>query len=223
MTTKNLPTLVLGFWDAVVECLVQFHKLDYGKAYLLTTDLRRRLTEAGAKLDEIDLFYHKEPFDVACTLAGNELDMDKYHAQYLEILDNVYDPQTKGGASSPPSQVQSLSPSWMTQLENLLESITSESTTKEDDPNERFFVIFLDSLRNRMEMLRSPQLLALNDPQFAEMAERFKRSSEGFGDLDEATNEWLALIFAASAMAALDAQEGNDKNTTPSSKRQAGK
>ncbi|MBI4203357.1 MAG: hypothetical protein HY532_09630 [Chloroflexi bacterium] len=73
--------------------------------------------------------------------------------------------------------------------------------------DQRFFLIFLDCLRNRLEMLRSPGWLEWEDPQFAEMAERFRRSSLGFEELDDSSKEFLALMFAAAAMAAWDTHE----------------
>lgn len=73
--------------------------------------------------------------------------------------------------------------------------------------DERFFLIFLDCLRNRLEMLRSPGWLALEDPQFAALAERFRRSTEGFAEMDEENKEFLGLLFAAAAMAAWDTHE----------------
>ncbi len=90
----STKTLILGFWDAVVECLVQFHGIDHGQAYLLTLDLRRRLAVRGARLEEVDLFYHEEPFKIACTLANHELDIDKHWGQYEAILDRAYGPAT---------------------------------------------------------------------------------------------------------------------------------
>ncbi|MBI2171490.1 MAG: hypothetical protein HYU30_05650 [Chloroflexi bacterium] len=74
--------------------------------------------------------------------------------------------------------------------------------------DQRFFAAFLDCLGNRLEMVRSAQgWLHLEDPQFGEMVERFRRSSVGYEDLDEARKEFVALLFAAAAMAAWDAHE----------------
>ncbi|GEM_PF-4162204 len=84
--------------------------------------------------------------------------------------------------------------------------------------DQRFFLIFLDCLKNRLEMVRTPQWLALEDPQFAEMAGRFRQSAEGFEDLDEPSKEFLGLLFAAAAMAAWDTHEdyGNQEAQIPS-------
>ncbi len=73
--------------------------------------------------------------------------------------------------------------------------------------DQRFFLIFLDCLRNRLEMVRTPQWLELEDPQFAGMAARFRQSTDKFEDLDEASKDFLGLLFAAAAMAAWDAHE----------------
>ncbi|MBI4311855.1 MAG: hypothetical protein HY681_08735 [Chloroflexi bacterium] len=102
MTDTKL--LVLGFWDAVIECLVQFHKKDYGEAYLLALDLRRRLAAVGARLDEIDIFYNEEPFYVACTLAGQELDAHDYWERYEAILEGAYSGHTTPSPDVPMTQ-----------------------------------------------------------------------------------------------------------------------
>ena len=36
-----------------------------------------------------ELFYHAEPFDVACNLAGNELDVKDFAEAYLELRDGT--------------------------------------------------------------------------------------------------------------------------------------
>ncbi|MBI4340000.1 MAG: hypothetical protein HY680_08625 [Chloroflexi bacterium] len=78
--------------------------------------------------------------------------------------------------------------------------------------DERFFALFLDSLGGRLEMLRSAQgWLHLEDPQFAEIVERFRRSATGFDTMDEAAREFIAMLFAAAAMAAWDARQGYDE------------
>ncbi|MFL5244893.1 MAG: hypothetical protein ACJ8FY_22555 [Gemmataceae bacterium] len=38
-------------------------------------------------IEQMDLFYHAEPFDVACNLADNTLDVKDYLDEYLEIRD----------------------------------------------------------------------------------------------------------------------------------------
>src|SRR5262245_49940272 len=37
----------------------------------------------------MELFYHAEPFDVACDLAGNPLNIKDYSAKYLAIRDGT--------------------------------------------------------------------------------------------------------------------------------------
>jgi hypothetical protein len=38
-------------------------------------------------LEEVELFYHSEPFDVACRLAQHPLDMENYLSRYVQIRD----------------------------------------------------------------------------------------------------------------------------------------
>jgi hypothetical protein len=38
-------------------------------------------------VEQMELFYHAQPFDVACDLAGNPLDVKDYLVEYLEIRD----------------------------------------------------------------------------------------------------------------------------------------
>lgn len=46
-------------------------------------------------VEQMELFYHAEPFDVACDLADNSLDVRDHLNEYLEIRD------TRAAASNP--------------------------------------------------------------------------------------------------------------------------
>ncbi len=37
--------------------------------------------------DTMEFFYHFEPFDVACDIANQQLDLEKYLDRYLQIRD----------------------------------------------------------------------------------------------------------------------------------------
>jgi hypothetical protein len=72
------------FWRVLKKCLLEFHEASptlLGKA----RQLRRRIEEAP--IEEIKLFFHAEPFHVACDLAHHQLDVKDYLERYLEIRD----------------------------------------------------------------------------------------------------------------------------------------
>jgi hypothetical protein len=72
---------------------------DFGRGFYTTTirakprawsqkaanRLRARI-EAMPK-EEMELFYHAEPFDVACSLVKHQLDMKNFLSRYLQIRD----------------------------------------------------------------------------------------------------------------------------------------
>ena len=75
-----------AFWEVVKECLLKFHKLDANEADERIEKLRKAIKEPPGGVDE-DLFYHAEPFDVACDLAGEPLALTKtLRKKYDDIL-----------------------------------------------------------------------------------------------------------------------------------------
>jgi|GEM_PF-1247397 len=77
-----------SFWAAVRECLVRFHQLPDLAAVRKVAEFRSRLDEAPPGVP-LDMVYHAEPFDVACDLAGNQLDRAAMETEYLELLDRT--------------------------------------------------------------------------------------------------------------------------------------
>lgn len=76
-----------AFWMAVEDCLVEIHHLARGEARKRAGDLRADLGQPPPGLDvDEEAIYHAEPFDVACDLAGQPLDLAQYRAQYEPIL-----------------------------------------------------------------------------------------------------------------------------------------
>jgi hypothetical protein len=73
------------FWEVVEECLIAIHGLPKPEAHRRSLDLRTRIEAAPAGMSS-DIFYHAEPFDVACDIAGNPLDISQYRQQYEPIL-----------------------------------------------------------------------------------------------------------------------------------------
>ena len=73
------------FWEVVEECLIAIHDLDQPEAHRRSLDLRNRIESAPAGMSS-DILYHADPFDVACDIAGNQLDVSQYRPQYEPIL-----------------------------------------------------------------------------------------------------------------------------------------
>ena len=73
------------FWVVLRCCVREFHA-DALPAVLPKLEDLRTWVE-GLPDGALELFYHSEPFDVACRLAGRPLDVKDYLARYLEIRD----------------------------------------------------------------------------------------------------------------------------------------
>ena len=73
------------FWDVVVACLVIFHKRPVSLARKKVCRLREKVE--GDSVDTRDFFYHQEPFDVACRVEGNALEIEPHLKRYLELRD----------------------------------------------------------------------------------------------------------------------------------------
>ena len=74
-----------AFWDVVEESLVEIHGLAKPDAHKRSMDLRTRIESPPTGMSS-DIFYHAEPFDVACDIAGRQLDLSQYRLQYDLIL-----------------------------------------------------------------------------------------------------------------------------------------
>lgn len=64
-----------AFWAATVECLVRFHGYTESRARDGVAAFRDRVSRAPISRPE-EMVYHDEPFNVACDIAGCELDQD---------------------------------------------------------------------------------------------------------------------------------------------------
>lgn len=73
------------FWSVVRQCIRKFHSRCTRSTMPKATRLRKKVN--GMPLEQMELFYHAEPFDVACDLAGNPLDVKDYLDEYLRIRD----------------------------------------------------------------------------------------------------------------------------------------
>ena len=73
------------FWRIVAECLVKFHRVPHRTARSRTHRLRERIESAPRGISTT-IFYHSEPFDVACDLAEKELDFIRFRERYECLL-----------------------------------------------------------------------------------------------------------------------------------------
>lgn len=76
------------FWAVVEDCLREFHGMK-------PEGIRRKagkLREAIERMmpGELESFYHSEPFDVACEIADNPLNVKDYLDRYLHIRDEQH-------------------------------------------------------------------------------------------------------------------------------------
>jgi hypothetical protein len=75
------------FWSVVRQCIRTFHADGASRTLAEATRLRNKVNEMP--LEQMELFYHAEPFDVACNLADNAIDVKDHLDEYLEIRDAV--------------------------------------------------------------------------------------------------------------------------------------
>jgi hypothetical protein len=73
------------FWEVVTDCLRTFHKMTTQGAHRKVASVRKGVENLTTS--QIELFYHSEPFDVACEIACNPLDVEPYLNRYLQIRD----------------------------------------------------------------------------------------------------------------------------------------
>jgi hypothetical protein len=70
----------------VEDCLVDFHGLTPNEANALSEKFRKTIQKPMPDIDE-NIFYHGEPFDIACDLADKKLKLSKYRKKYDQILE----------------------------------------------------------------------------------------------------------------------------------------
>ncbi len=76
------------FWAVVEDCLREFHRVKQPDARRKAAKLRNAIERMTNS--EVELFYHSEPFDVACDIADRPLDLSDYHGRYLRIRDEKH-------------------------------------------------------------------------------------------------------------------------------------
>jgi hypothetical protein len=76
-----------SYWLVVRECLVAFHDQKRLIANAHVNFYRARIDSAEPRIAS-DIFYHNEPFDIACDIAGRDLLMNEdLFAKYERILE----------------------------------------------------------------------------------------------------------------------------------------
>ena len=73
------------FWSVVRQCIRIFHTDRAERTLPEATRLRKKVNEMPVR--QMELFYHAEPFDVACNLASYALEVKDHLKEYLEIRD----------------------------------------------------------------------------------------------------------------------------------------
>ncbi len=77
------------YWRVVSECLIAFH--EYSKKDAVHRVSSYRLDVEGAELDvHSDIFYHNEPYDVACDIADEYLPLESRFGEYERILEGKW-------------------------------------------------------------------------------------------------------------------------------------
>ena len=76
------------FWAVVRDCLREFHGISVGTAQRKARLLRKSV-EARSD-DAVMMFYHDEPWYVACSLARQKLDAEEHAERYLYLRDTKH-------------------------------------------------------------------------------------------------------------------------------------
>jgi hypothetical protein len=76
------------FWAVVEDCLREFHGMKQ-------EGIRRRAGKLRSAIERmttgvLESFYHSEPFDVACEIAHNPLNVEEYLDRYLYLRDEKH-------------------------------------------------------------------------------------------------------------------------------------
>ena len=72
------------FWRVVRMCLREFHHAS-PSVLARVTRLRQKINEAS--VEDIEMFFHSEPFDVACNVARRQLNVEDFLERYLQLRD----------------------------------------------------------------------------------------------------------------------------------------
>ncbi len=76
------------FWAVVEDCLREFHGMKREGSRRKAGKLREAIEQMTTS--EMESFYHSEPFDVACDIADDPLNVKDYLDRYLHIRDEKH-------------------------------------------------------------------------------------------------------------------------------------
>lgn len=85
-STKTEPTA--GYWAVVEQCLHRFHGKDTAEAHRMVVQLQKKVDLLQPESAR-ELFYHAEPFDVACDLAQKQLDIGDVLPEYVSLREGL--------------------------------------------------------------------------------------------------------------------------------------
>jgi hypothetical protein len=74
------------YWRVVAECLIAYHGLEKGESLRRARAYRIDIENAEPYIQN-DIFYHNEPFDVACDLTQHYLELEPRFPEYEQILE----------------------------------------------------------------------------------------------------------------------------------------
>ncbi len=77
-----------AFWAVVRDCLREFHGMRPETSRRKAAKLRITIEEL--ELESVALFYHCEPFGVACDIAGKSLDVAPHLQRYIHLRDEKH-------------------------------------------------------------------------------------------------------------------------------------
>jgi len=85
---------LIGFWDTVRTCLIEFHDLSPAAAQRKVTELWARLAGLAPSQDSKkaemppsdDLIYHDQPWYIACNLVHCDKPLAPHRTAYKKIL-----------------------------------------------------------------------------------------------------------------------------------------
>lgn len=87
VTPEVMEQLKNGFWETVLDCLVEFHDMPREKAEAKVREFRPILDWGDASPFVPDLIYHAEPFSLANDFAQRKLDIGDFREAYFRIRD----------------------------------------------------------------------------------------------------------------------------------------
>lgn len=79
------PKAAESFWHAVKACLEEFHNFTEVEAERRGAALREQIESPPTGMSS-NMFYHAEPFDVACDIAARKVNLADNRQRYDEIL-----------------------------------------------------------------------------------------------------------------------------------------